>query len=147
VKRNLGLFFGLLIFCFSIVPGYAQGGSLAQRMAEIVEPSRKSQNGNNGLIVLIIGVGIVAIIIIAASNKTWNYSYGKNTIVVKNTSSTCELFINGQLHDKKTSAFSSQMNLQSKLDSGEEVSVHIGGGWFSVDCNLKIDGKFIQCNR
>jgi len=55
-----------------------------------------------------------------------------------------ELYINGELKDKKGGADFKEMTLQSKLDSGEEVIVHLGVGLFSVDCNVKIDGKLIQ---
>jgi len=40
--------------------------------------------------------------------------------------------------------FYEESTAQSKLDSGEEVLVHLGSGIVSVDCNLKIDGKLIH---
>jgi len=85
--------------------------------------------------------------LIFGSNKTWLYKYGKNTIVVKNTLLGCELIINEQLQDKKTTSLATQGTLQGKLESGEEVMVHLGSGLFGVDCNLRINNKIIPFNK
>ena len=137
----------LVLFCFISISSFGQ--SLGQRVQQAERTYQQQRNQRIFKIVgisvgIITGIIILGIIItVAVSNKTWTYNYNGNTIVVKNTTSTGELYINGQLHDKKTAALSSQMSLQSKLDSGEEVLVHLGSGMVSVDCNVKVNGKLI----
>lgn len=71
--------------------------------------------------------------------KTWTYKYGSNTIEVKNGVAGEELYVNGQLQDKKTGIkFSS--DLKGKLDSGEEIKASLGGA-ITVKCNLFVNNE------
>ncbi|MCL2237059.1 MAG: hypothetical protein FWC05_02250 [Treponema sp.] len=149
MKNKLGLILGIVLFFGVFVPCYSQStSSAAQTYFNQLQSKNNVHNQQIDymqIIIIIVGICILLSIISAiASNKSWTYNYKNNTIVVKNTVSTCELLIDGQLHDKKTSALSTQMTLQSKLESGEEVSVHVGGGWFGIDCNMRIGGKIIR---
>jgi len=97
-------------------------------------------------VIFVLGLIIISLITFLASNKSWIYKYNNNIIIVKNktSNSSCELYINDQIYDRKTGVFFKEVNLQGKLESGEEILVQIGGGLVSVECNVKIDGKFVQ---
>lgn len=72
--------------------------------------------------------------------KSWTYQYGKNTIIVNNSwFGGCELYVNGQLQDKKTGTTLTD-NLQGKLETGEEIKASLGGT-FTIQCSLFIDNK------
>jgi len=153
VKKIIGIIILVLIigtmFTSCSCESCGGGGSKSTSVFGTSIKSSCSACGGRGIDIsktffLIAGIGVViAIISLIASNKSWTYNYNNNTITVKNSPSTGELLINGQMVDKKTSALSAQMTLQSKLDSGEIVEAHLGGGFFTVDCNVKVDGKLL----
>ena len=114
------------------------------------QSNRRQAASEEAMPLLIIGAILIVfgfVYFTVKSYKTWVYRHGDSTIIVKNTPSTGELIINGILQDKKTAALSTEMTLSGKLDSGEDVSVHLGSGMFNVDCNLRVDNKLIQPNN
>ena len=69
--------------------------------------------------------------------KQWVYKHENYTIKVVNDFNGCELYVNGELRDKKN-GITLNDNMTTKLDSGENVKVSLGGT-LSVKCSLFID--------
>lgn len=69
--------------------------------------------------------------------KTWKYQYGDETIVVKNSLSSCEMLINDSLVDKKDGLMY-KAELTATLKNGEAVRAELGGA-ITINCTLYID--------
>ena len=126
---------------------YGTGFDMGRLYRDITGQTAREERIKTVIFWCVVSMIVGIIMLIFGSNKTWLYKYGKNTIVVKNTLLGCELIINEQLQDKKTTSLATQGTLQGKLESGEEVMVHLGSGLFGVDCNLRINNKIIPFNK
>ena len=73
--------------------------------------------------------------------KKFVYQYGADTIMVTNSMTTAELFVNGEQQDNFT-GFSTACVLNGKLKSGETIRATLGGTW-SIKCKLFIDNTLI----
>jgi hypothetical protein len=79
--------------------------------------------------------------------KKWTYLYGKNTIeVVYYNGIKHELYVNGQLQDKKTAFLTNFVTLQGKLKSGEEIKASFGESITTAVCTLLVDDRLLKQN-
>ena len=69
--------------------------------------------------------------------KTWKYQFGDETIIVKNSLSSCELIVNDSLVDKKAGLMY-KATMTATLKNGETVRAELGGV-LTVHCVLYID--------
>ena len=74
--------------------------------------------------------------------KKFVYQYGADTIMVTNSMTTAELFVNGEQQDNFT-GFSTACVLNGKLKSGEIIKATIGGA-LTIKCKLFIDNMLIK---
>jgi len=80
-------------------------------------------------------------------NGKWKYLYGENTIeVVYSGGDKHELYVNGQLQDKKTAHNTVSVILRGKLKSGEVIHASFGESVWTVKCTLYVDDKLLQQN-
>ena len=72
--------------------------------------------------------------------KSWTHKYNESTIVVNNSwFGGCELWVDGQLQDKKTGV-TDESDLRGKLESGEEIKASLGGA-ITIKCSLFINNR------
>ena len=76
--------------------------------------------------------------------ESWTYEYRGNTIIVDNFLTECQLYVNGELQDKKKALLQFNASLNAKLDSGEEIVAYLRAELMSVNCFLKVDGILLQ---
>lgn len=69
--------------------------------------------------------------------KTWKYNYNSQIIEVKNSASLVELYVNGELQDRKR-GLALSADVAGKLSGGEEIKASLGGD-FKVECSLFVD--------
>jgi len=74
-----------------------------------------------------------------AVNRTWTYSYGENTIEIKNTKKLCELIINGHVQDTLEGVFALKVRLSGKLPTGQEVTARFSTKWTVMVDDQKLD--------
>ena len=84
-------------------------------------------------------------------NYEWSYQYGEHTIVVK-ANKTEELYVNGELVDKKTGISLKKVELKGQLSTGENITAVLSGEKIGkalssdkyMRCELFVDGKLLQ---
>lgn len=73
--------------------------------------------------------------------SVWTYKYKDHIIVVKNQKTT-ELYVDNTLVDS-ISGIHLKIELNGKLDSGEEIKARLGGP-IDVECLLSIDNVILD---
>lgn len=74
--------------------------------------------------------------------KSWKYEYNHESIVVENSVSTCKLFINGSLADKRDGLMC-EAELFGTLEHGETVKAHLGG-LLEVSCSVHVNNMLLH---
>ena len=72
----------------------------------------------------------------------WEYEYGENKIVVRNSFDACQLLINGKVQDAKN-GLTLSADLEGELPDGKKVKVSIGGFW-TIKCSVFVDHELLK---